>query len=128
MFSLVMDNKSSLQDLLDDQIGMPWSRFRVLRRLEHADRTQREIAGRMGIDAPAASVIVADLVNRGYVIRAQHPTDRRCKVVRITDSGRALLDQIRDLDVVPTTTAPLTAAERKELARLVEKMRQGAEK
>ena len=49
----------------------------------------------MGVDAPAMTGIVADLVERGLVTREVHPTDARCKVVTITAAGRGVLDDVR---------------------------------
>ena len=40
------------------------------------------------IDAPAATVAVNDLEDRGLVVRETDPTNRRCKVVSLTDAGR----------------------------------------
>ncbi|GAB2984325.1 hypothetical protein GCM10027076_23030 [Nocardioides montaniterrae] len=125
---LVMDHKLLAQSLLQEASGMPWSRYRALRRVEDRDLTQRELAAAMHIDAPAISGIVGDLVERGYVVRVTHPQDARMKVVTITDAGRELMERLRTLpDVVPAPVATLTAAERRELARLVDKMRAAAE-
>ncbi len=122
--ALVMDHKNLAQALLQDEMGMPWSRFRLLRRIEDHSRTQRELAQMMHVDAPAVSVIVGDLVERGYAERAASETDGRVRLVHITDAGRALLERLRDLPgVVPAPIAALSAAERRELARMIDKMR-----
>lgn len=125
LHALVMDHKWLSRDLLHDRTGgMPWSGYRVLRRVEDGPRSQSEIAGLMGIDAPAVSGLVADLVARGYVDRTADPTDGRRKLVDITVRGREVLDSMRSVtDVVPAPMSPLTAAERRELSRLIDKMR-----
>jgi DNA-binding MarR family transcriptional regulator len=128
LMGLVMDHKLLAQSLLQEASGMPWSRYRALRRVEDRDLTQRELAEAMHIDAPAISGIVGDLVERGYAARVPHPQDARMKLVTITDAGRDLMERLRALpDVVPAPVATLTAAERRELARLVDKMRAAAE-
>lgn len=125
---LVMDHKLLAQSLLQDASGMPWSRYRALRRVEDRALTQRELAEAMRIDAPAISGIVGDLVERGYAERVPHPQDARMKLVTITDAGRELMEHLRTLPgVVPAPVATLTAAERRELARLIDKMREAAE-
>lgn len=124
--SLVMDQKHAGRELFEERIGMPWSRFRALRRIERTPRTQRELADLMHVDAPAVSVIVGDLVRRGLVTRSPSPHDARSKVVEISDAGRRLMDDLRSTpDVVPPMVATLTAADRRELLRLVDKMRAG---
>lgn len=124
--SLVMDNKTLAQTLLQDATGMPWSRYRALRRLEDHPLPQRMLAEQLHIDAPAVSVIVGDLVAKGYVDRVGAPDDGRVKLVRITDRGADLMERLRDLPgVVPPPVATLTAVERRELARLIDKMRAG---
>lgn len=129
LMALMMDNKWLTRDLLQDRTGgMAWSGYRALRRVEREPLSQRQLAERMGIDAPAASVIVGDLVARGYVERVPDPTDGRRKLVHITDGGRGLLEEMRSAaDVIPPPVATLTAAERRELTRLIEKMREASE-
>lgn len=129
LHALVMDHKWLSRDLLHDRTdGMPWSGYRVLRRVEDGPRSQGEIADLMGIDAPAVSGIIADLVQRGYVDRTADPTDGRRKLVDITAGGREVLDGLRSVaDVVPAPMATLTAAERRELTRLIDKMRAATE-
>ena len=126
LMSLVMDHKTLAQTLLQDATGMPWSRYRALRRLEDRPLSQRVLAEEMHVDAPAVSVIVGDLVARGYADRIPSPDDGRVKLVHITAEGSALMEHLRELPgVVPEPVAPLTADERRELARLIDKMRSG---
>lgn len=125
---LVMDHKRLAPALLQEASGMPWSRYRALRRVEDRPFTQRELAEAMHVDAPAMSGIVNDLVRHGYVARVPHPDDARVRVVTITAEGRALMERLRTLPgVVPAPVATLTSAERRELARLIDKMREAAE-
>ena len=127
--ALVMDNKWMVRDLLQDRTGgMPWNGYRALRRVERVPMSQRELADRMDIDAPAASVLVSDLVSRGYVDRVPDALDGRRKLVHITDAGQRLLESLRSAsDVIPPPVTTLTVPERRELTRLVEKMRAASE-
>jgi DNA-binding MarR family transcriptional regulator len=56
------------------------------------------VAAAATLDAPAATVAVNDLEDRGLVVRATDPTNRRCKQVSLTDAGRALLHTIEAID------------------------------
>ena len=70
------------------------------------------------MDAPAATVAVNDLVDRGYVRRTVALEDRRAKVVTITAAGRAVVDAMASVeDPAPASVRSLPPA---ELARLAE--------
>ena len=56
--------------------------------------TVKEVAAAATIDAPAATVAVNDLEDRGLVVRETDPTNRRCKLVSLTDAGRELVATI----------------------------------
>jgi DNA-binding MarR family transcriptional regulator len=63
-------------------------------------------------------------VERGLATRRPHPDDGRAKIVEITEAGRAWMDEVRSLPVaVPAAVDVLSATERRELARLLAKMR-----
>ncbi len=49
----------------------------------------RDLAARLGTDAPYTTLIVDDLEKRGLVVRTPHPDDRRSKLVTLTEAGRA---------------------------------------
>lgn len=80
------------------------------------------LAERLGIDASYVTAIADQLEDRGLIERRPHPTDRRIKSLALTAEGRRVRDQIL---VELWTTVPildgLTAAERRELRRLLEK-------
>jgi DNA-binding MarR family transcriptional regulator len=52
------------------------------------------VADALGMQMPGASKVLADLVDRGLVARREDPTDRRAKVVSITQAGRELIEAI----------------------------------
>ena len=90
--------------------------------------TQTELARRLSIDAPATSVIVNDLVDRGLVIRTEHATDRRFKVVAITAAGRAVVDSVTaDDTAAPPMFDALDDDRRRALGELLELLRSAAE-
>ncbi len=128
MTELVMDHKQLWRENFESQLDMPFSRYRAMRRIERRSLAQRELADLLGVDAPAASVIVGDLVGRGLVTRRSHPEDGRSKIVEVTDAGRDWMDRVRSLPAtVPPAVTVLSADERGELARLIAKMRAAAD-
>lgn len=101
--------------------GLPFSRVRALRRLRPGPLTLGELAEAMLIDRPAATVAVDDLCARGLTLRRGHPTDRRCKLVSLTDAG------VRMMELVDTVVPPpppgwaeLRPADLAALARVLE--------
>lgn len=83
--------------------------------------TIAELARRRGVKHQGQSRTVAELTNQEYVERAASETDRRASVIRITDVGRAALQQDMDgrADWLATAMrAELDDDERALLARL----------
>ena len=91
-----------------DALGMSFIRIKALRSLTSGPLTMRRLATELQTDAPYTTVVVDDLVRRGYVERTVDTADRRVKIVQITPAGadvasraNALLDEppepLRDL-------------------------------
>nr|WP_282916618.1 MarR family transcriptional regulator [Streptomyces varsoviensis] len=55
---------------------------------------RRRLADRLGCDASTATSMIDRLEKRGLVRRVPHPTDRRVKVVQLTEEGCALRDGV----------------------------------
>ncbi|KGI65845.1 MarR family transcriptional regulator [Mycolicibacterium rufum] len=81
-----------------DQTGLPFSRIRILLRLSRGSMTVKEVAHAVTIDPPAATVSVNDLEDRGLVMRQTIPTNRRYKVVSLTDAGWSMVATINAVD------------------------------
>jgi DNA-binding MarR family transcriptional regulator len=59
----------------------------IFQKLSWGGATGNEIAEHLGITKQAASVIIDYLEQRDYVARAPHPSDRRGKLVVLTERG-----------------------------------------
>ena len=116
MTALVTDNHDSWRRATVDQTCLPFSRIRILRWLARGSMTVKEVAHAVTIDAPAATVAVNDLEDRGLVMRQTAPTNRRCKVVSLTDAGRSMVATIDAIDD-PAPEA-LAALDRNDLTAL----------
>ncbi len=88
--------------------------------------TVKQVAHAATIDAPAATVAVNDLEDRGLVVREIDPTNRRCKLVSLTDAGREVVPRstpstIRRLMPWPRSTPPNSGAagDHRQAVRLV---------
>ncbi|KGN36649.1 MarR family winged helix-turn-helix transcriptional regulator [Knoellia subterranea] len=69
--------------------------FSVMCRLEESPRTPGELAEIERVSAPSMTRTVAGLAERGWVERAQDPTDRRQVIVTLTDEARQALKDTR---------------------------------
>jgi DNA-binding MarR family transcriptional regulator len=62
----------------------------VIRALEERDRTLTDLASLLDVSTPAAIKVVDEMESRGFLVREPHPDDRRLKLLRLTDRGRAV--------------------------------------
>ena len=123
MSSLVIDNRDSWKRAVVERSGLPFSRIRVLRRLARGPMTVKQVAAAATMDAPAATVAVNDLEERGLVVRTPQPTNRRCKMVSLTDAGRDMVGKIDAIhDPAPDVLAALDASDLATLQSLLGKL------
>jgi DNA-binding MarR family transcriptional regulator len=123
MASLVIDNRDSWKRAVVERTGLPFSRIRVLRRLARGPMTVKQVAAAATMDAPAATVAVNDLEDRGLVVRTPEPTNRRCKVVSLTDAGRDMVQTIDETDdPAPNILLGLDEAELEKLQAILSKL------
>jgi DNA-binding MarR family transcriptional regulator len=126
MAAVVFDNRDAWRRDVIETTGLPFSRVRVIRRLAKRPMTAKEIAKAATMDAPATTVAVNDLEDRGLVVREAHPTNRRCKVVSLTEEGRRVVASIDGVeDPAPRPFAALSQAELKSLESILAKLASG---
>jgi DNA-binding MarR family transcriptional regulator len=126
MASLVIDNRDGWKRAVVEKSGLPFSRIRILKRLSRRSMSVKELAHAATIDAPAATVAVNDLEDRGLVVREVDPTNRRCKVVSLTEDGHAMVREIDAItDPAPDALARLDAAELKSLKAILDRLSAG---
>jgi DNA-binding MarR family transcriptional regulator len=119
LVALVMDSRGDWRRSAMEVTGLPFSRVRALRRVANGPLALRELAEAMTIDAPAATVIVNDLEERGLVRRRSHATDRRTKIVSVTAAGKRLADAVNQIDErAPEPLASLSAHDVATLSRI----------
>ena len=88
--------------------------------------TVKQVAVAATMDAPAATVAVNDLEDRGLVVRTPEPTNRRCKMVSLTNAGR---DMVRTIDATddpaPEILSGLDGVELRKLQAILAKLSDG---
>ena len=74
--------------------GLSMSQFSILMQLHHKGPCgMSEIGERFDISAAAASQLVEKLVHAGYLERAEDPSDRRAKLLTLSEKGKELINQ-----------------------------------
>ena len=123
LVAFVLDHRDGWRRAVVDRCGLPFSRIRILKRLSRSAMTVKQIAAAATIDAPAATVAVNDLEERGLVVRAVDPENRRCKVVSLTGAGRDMVRTIESVhDPAPEALAALGSDDLATLRRIVDEV------
>lgn len=86
--------------------------------------TSRQLCQQLNVLPPNMVVLLRELDKRGLIERQPHPTDRRAVGLMLSTSGKALMKKAEkaasNADLLGT--AHLSPAERKTLARLLQKI------
>lgn len=121
--AFVLDHRDSWRRAVVDRTGLPFSRIRILKRLSRSPMTVKQLAAAATVDAPAATVAVNDLEDRGLVVREVDPDNRRYKVVSLTAAGR---DTVRAIEAVrdpaPEVLVALGAEDLTALRHILDKL------
>lgn len=82
---------------------------------------QRTLAAHIGLDTSTTGGVVDRLEARGLLRRNPSPTDRRVRLLTLTEDGLALLDQVYApmLRAQERILEPLPAGERQEFMRML---------
>ncbi|MGE2833650.1 MarR family winged helix-turn-helix transcriptional regulator [Mycobacterium sp. SMC-4] len=123
LVALVVEHRDGWKRAVIARSGLPFSRIRILKRLSRAPMTVKELAVAATIDAPAATVAVNALEERGLVVRQVDPRNRRCKQVSLTDAGHAVVHAIDEVyDPAPDVFSALDADDLAALQRILQKL------
>jgi MarR family transcriptional regulator, lower aerobic nicotinate degradation pathway regulator len=107
------------------QEGMRRQHFSVLSSLaEQGPASQAELGRRVWIDRSDLHAIAGELEAQALIARVRDDQDRRRNVVTLTAKGRAALKRLerRVQAAQSALLEPLSAAERRELVRLLERL------
>src|SRR5882757_9368564 len=123
MTAVVFDNRDRWRRDVVEATRLPFSRVRVIRRLAKRAMTAKGIAEAATMDAPATTVALNDLEDRGLIVREADPTNRRSKLVSITERGREVVASIDEVeDPAPPPFAALTRVELRALGTILAKL------
>ena len=121
--AVVHDNRDGWKRAVVERSGLPFSRIRILHRLRRGPLSVKQVAAAATVDAPAATVAINDLEDRGLVRRQVDPANRRCKVVSLTDAGLAMIAAIDAVDdPAPEIVTGLDEVDLANLRSIVDKL------
>lgn len=124
MAAVVFEHRDGWKRSVVEQSGLPFSRIRVLRRVAIRPMTAKQLAEATAMDAPATTVVINDLEERGLVVRETDPANRRCKQVSPTVAGRAMVERINRVDdPAPSVFGNLDDADLRALGDLLDRLR-----
>lgn len=101
-------------------LGLTAAQATALRELT-GPMTTRDLAERMSCEPSNATFVIDKLEKQGLVERHPHPTDRRAKLLVLTDDGVALRERLLELLTQESPLAGLTAEQQRTLQELLEK-------
>ncbi len=126
LFAVRTQVHAELRDLARE-VGLTDTQTDVLWRLSRGHKmTARRLADRLGCDASTATSMIDRLEKRGLVRRVPHPTDRRAKVVQLTEEGCALRDRVIRHSAEHSPFARLDRDSRLRLHALLREVADGA--
>jgi len=111
--------------------GLSMPQFSILMQLHYKGACGlSQVSERFDISPAAASQLVDKLVQAGYLARAEDPSDRRAKLLTLSDKGKELIQQgmeerYRWMDDLAST---VSAKDQKKVADALEVLTEAAER
>jgi DNA-binding MarR family transcriptional regulator len=97
------------------ELDSSFSQVKMMFLLEDGgEHSVKELATALGLSLPAASRAVDGLIQRDWVTRREADTDRRSRLIALSDPGRTVVDRVirARLDTLEAFAADLTPEER----------------
>ncbi|AJY11451.1 winged helix DNA-binding protein [Burkholderia dolosa] len=108
---------------VSNALGITYFKVKVLISLLKHSESASDLVQRFASDKTYISLILRDLEVDGSIMRVTSPTDRRSKLIMLTDQGRELAKSARSiLDQPPRAFNRLSSDEVNTLLMLIEKI------
>ena len=97
---------------------------------DHAGCHMGDVAKAFGVTLPAVTHIIDRLEQKRFVLRGDHPADRRVYLLEVTPQGQALVEELRAMQLrgVEEVLARMSAEDRGRVVRGLEALVDAAEK
>lgn len=104
--------------------GSAISQLRLMREEAPMGVALKDLAKRLQMTVPAASLMVDSLVSKGFMERRPNPNDRRAVCIRLTEKGESLFNDVyaRFHDEIDRRAQALSAEELQTFSNIVEKL------
>lgn len=99
-------------------LGLTRAQWQALAKLKrHTELSQAQLADMLDLEPITISRLLDRMEEAGLISRRPHPTDRRIRLVSVTDTAKPILDEFRVLvdELHEEILGHLSAAERAEL-------------
>ncbi|MGQ3071059.1 MAG: MarR family winged helix-turn-helix transcriptional regulator [Ferrovibrionaceae bacterium] len=99
-------------------LGLTRAQWQALGKLKrHAELSQAQLADMLDLEPITISRLLDRMEEAGLISRRPHPTDRRIRLVSVTETAKPILDEFRVLvdELHEEVLGHLSAAERAEL-------------
>jgi MarR family 2-MHQ and catechol resistance regulon transcriptional repressor len=119
--------RRALRSIGETSLG--FSDFAVLEALLHKGALPVNTVGTIvALTSGSSTAVIDRLEKRGLVLRSPHATDRRTRIVHLTDKGETLIEAAfrKHTADMETVTASLSAVEKKTLLALLKKLGKSA--
>jgi len=127
--SLAMRHRATAGELLAP-LGLHVGQEILLLALAEGPLTHGELARASGCEAPTITASVRRLAAAGLVVRTASPADGRVTMVSLSESGTALLPEVRSVweELADRTVAQLRAIEPQRLSHLLTELAAGLDR
>jgi DNA-binding MarR family transcriptional regulator len=97
---------------------------------DHPGCHMGDVAKAFGVTLPAVTHIIDRLEQKRFVVRGDHPGDRRVYLLEVTSQGRTLVDELRALQLrgVEDVLTRMSAEDRGRVVKGLEALVDAAEK
>jgi DNA-binding MarR family transcriptional regulator len=111
-----------------DPLGLTYTQYLTMLVLwEYGTQTVGAIGERLFLDSGTLTPVLVKLEDKGYVTRTRSGKDSRQVMIELTDEGRALKEQAKDVPFrLACTFSDLSLDEGLELKRLLMKLLEGS--
>lgn len=96
---MMAETSRAWRSLMDERLrglGLSQAKWLALLHVHRGgtDMTQKELAGRLGVEGPTITALLDRLTRDDYIERHESPTDRRAKTVHLTPKAKQLMKKI----------------------------------
>jgi DNA-binding MarR family transcriptional regulator len=123
--SRLMNNRIN-QHFKRNNFPVTYEQWQILSRLYESDGlTQNQIAELNEKDQPSVSRLIVNMIKRGLVIRAPHPTDARINIIKLTESAKRIEPDLNNLarQTIMDASQGMSQEELDQVLALLDKIR-----